>query len=161
MKAFTALALALALCACGPKPASGEPDAAATAAASFMADNGKQPGVVTLPDGLQYKVVTSGPESGRHPLPDDLVTVNYEGKLTSGTIFDSSFKRGRPATFPLNQLVPAWVEALQRMRPGDEWMLYVPPALGYGDEAKGPIPANSVLIFRIQLISATRPPSGG
>ncbi len=79
--------------------------------------------------------------------------VNYEGKLTDNTVFDSSFARGQPAAFVLGGLVPAWVEAMQLMRPGDEWMLYVPSALGYGEEGAGDkIPPNSVLVFRIQLL---------
>jgi len=157
--ALTALGLALTLAACGaPKPAS---SGDLQAAQAFMAANAKQPGVVTLPDGLQYKIVASGPATGPHPTETDLVKVNYEGKLASnGTIFDSSFQRGQPVTFPLGNLVQAWIEGLQLMRPGDEWILYVPPALGYGDEDKGPIPANSVLIFRIQLL-AVNPPSTG
>jgi peptidylprolyl isomerase/FKBP-type peptidyl-prolyl cis-trans isomerase FklB len=150
MKALIALGIALALCACAPKPAnSSQPDQAT----AYMADNAKQPGVVSLADGLQYRIVKSGPESGPHPKATDNVTVNYEGKLVTDEVFDSSFARGTPVTFPLNRLVPGWVEALQLMRPGDEWILYVPPSLGYGDEDKGPIPANSVLIFRIQLIT--------
>jgi peptidylprolyl isomerase/FKBP-type peptidyl-prolyl cis-trans isomerase FklB len=119
---------------------------------AFLAKNAKQPGVVTLPDGLQYKIVTSGPAGGQHPKVTDEVKVNYEGKLLTGEVFDSSFARGQPAAFPLDGLIPGWVEALQLMRPGDEWTLWTPPALGYGDEAKGPIPANSVLHFRIQLL---------
>jgi peptidylprolyl isomerase/FKBP-type peptidyl-prolyl cis-trans isomerase FklB len=150
MRVLIALGLALALSACGgAKHANG---AAATAAQTYMAANAKLPGVITLPSGLQYKIVTSGPADGAHPRLSDEVKVNYEGKLVSGEIFDSSFQRGVPADFPLDGLVQGWVEALQLMRPGDEWILYVPPQLGYGDEDKGPIPASSVLIFRIQLL---------
>jgi peptidylprolyl isomerase/FKBP-type peptidyl-prolyl cis-trans isomerase FklB len=148
-------ALALALAAChkaADKPANADANAA------FLANNAKQPGVVTLPDGLQYKIVASGPASGQRPKATDEVKVNYEGKLLSGEVFDSSFARGAPVAFPLQGLIPGWVEALQLMRPGDEWTLWVPPALGYGDAAKGPIPANSVLQFRIQLLgSLSRP----
>jgi peptidylprolyl isomerase/FKBP-type peptidyl-prolyl cis-trans isomerase FklB len=157
--AFIALGLTLTLAACGaPKPASsGDLQAAQT----FMANNAKQPGVVSLPDGLQYKIVTSGPASGPHPKASDEVKVNYEGKLaTTGEVFDSSFQRGTPAVFPLGGLVQAWIEGLQLMRPGDEWILYVPPSLGYGDEDKGPIPANSVLVFRIQLLGVMPHPAG-
>jgi peptidylprolyl isomerase/FKBP-type peptidyl-prolyl cis-trans isomerase FklB len=141
----------LALTACHPKTAA-PPPAEASANAAFLAKNAKEPGVVTLPDGLQYKIITSGPADGIHPKPVDEVKVNYEGKLLSGEVFDSSFARGVPAAFPLEGLIPGWVEAMQLMRPGDEWILWTPPALGYGDEAKGPIPANSVLQFRIQLL---------
>jgi len=157
-KTLALASLSLALIACHPKPANGED---AQAASTFMAQNAKQPGVITLPSGLEYKIVTSGPAGGAHPTPSDVVRVNYEGKLTSGAVFDSSFQRGAPATFPLQGLVDGWVEALQLMRPGDEWILYVPPSLGYGDENKGPIPANSVLIFRIQLLGILPPSAAG
>jgi FKBP-type peptidyl-prolyl cis-trans isomerase len=157
MRVLLALGLALALVGCGPR----KPSAAdAQAAQAFMAGNAKAPGVVTLPDGLQYKIVKSGPTDGVHPRASDEVKVNYEGKLVSGKVFDSSFQRGEPADFPLDGLIPAWTEALQLMRPGDEWILYVPPALGYGDEDKGVIPPDSVLIFRIQLLGVLQHPAG-
>ena len=123
-----------------------------SAAQTFMADNGKKPGVKTLPSGVQYEVVRSGPATGRNPHKGDLVKVHYEGKLTTGEIFDSSYERGAPAVMELDGLIPAWIEALQQMRPGDEWRLYVPPEQGYGEEGAGPIPPNSVLIFRIELL---------
>jgi peptidylprolyl isomerase/FKBP-type peptidyl-prolyl cis-trans isomerase FklB len=88
------------------------------------------------------------------------VKVDYEGKLLSGKVFDSSFARGVPADLPLQALIPGWTEALQMMRPGDEWILYVPANLGYGEDAKGPIPADSVLIFRIRLIGVLQHPGG-
>ena len=140
---------AVSLAGCGDNKKAQENLAAADA---FMAQNAKQPGVVTLPEGLQYKVIRSGPNGGQHPTRADEVKVHYEGKLVDGTVFDSSYERGVPASFPLDGLVPAWVIALQRMKAGDEWMLYVPPALGYGAQDKGPIPGNSVMIFRIELI---------
>lgn len=146
---LAAAVLAAALSACGPSKKQQESLAAAQA---FLAQNAKQPGVVTLADGLQYKVVRSGPPGGAKPAPTDEVKVNYEGKLVDGTVFDSSYERGVPASFPLQGLVPAWKEALVMMRPGDEWTLYVPPELGYGAQDKGPIPGNSVMIFRIELI---------
>lgn len=149
LAAAIAAGVALTLSACGPSKKQQESLAAAQA---FLAQNAKQPGVVTLPDGLQYKVVRSGPATGAKPRPIDEVKVHYEGKLTTGEIFDSSYERGQPASFPLQGLVPAWKEALVMMRPGDEWTLYVPPALGYGAQDKGPIPGNSVMIFRIELI---------
>jgi FKBP-type peptidyl-prolyl cis-trans isomerase len=123
-----------------------------SAAQTFMVANGKKPGVKTLPSGVQYEVVRSGPASGAHPRKSDLVKVHYEGKLTTGEIFDSSYERGAPAVMELDGLIPAWIEALQLMRPGDEWRLYVPPEQGYGEQGAGPIPPNSVLIFRIELI---------
>jgi len=144
------LLVALSLSACGQsKEAIANMDAAKT----FMASNAKAEGVKTLPSGVQYKIVTSGPADGTSPKKSDEVKVHYEGKLLSGEIFDSSFQRGAPATFPLGGLIPAWVEALQQMKPGDEWLLYVPPEQGYGAQGAGPIPPNSVLIFRIQLIA--------
>ena len=144
------LLVALSLSACGQsKEAIANMDAAKT----FMANNAKAEGVKTLPSGVQYKIVTSGPADGTSPKKSDEVKVHYEGKLLSDEIFDSSFQRGAPATFPLGGLIPAWVEALQQMKPGDEWLLYVPPEQGYGAQGAGPIPPNSVLIFRIQLIA--------
>ena len=155
------LLVALSLSACGQsKEAIANMDAAKT----FMTNNAKAEGVKTLPSGVQYKIVTSGPADGTSPKKSDEVKVHYEGKLLSGEIFDSSFQRGAPATFPLGGLIPAWVEALQQMKPGDEWLLYVPPEQGYGAQGAGPIPPNSVLIFRIQLIAfRERPmaPTGG
>ncbi len=128
---------------------------------AFMAQNALAEGVKVLPSGVQYKVVKSGPENGAHPTPTDTITVNYEGTLLNGQIFDSSFQRGKPATFELGGLVQGWIDALQQMRPGDEWIVWIPPSLGYGSEAKGPIPANSVLVFRLQLIAINAPPVPG
>ena len=113
-------------------------------------------GVVTLPSGLQYKVVQSGP-AGPSPKPGDILKVHYEGALVSGQVFDSSFARGKPALLPLDGLVPGWMEALPKMKVGDEWMLYLPPSLGYGPEGQGPIPPNAVLIFRIKLLGMLSP----
>ena len=123
-----------------------------SAAQTFMAENAKKPGVKTLPDGVQYEVVRSGPETGPHPRKGDLLKVHYEGKLKSGEIFDSSYQRGAPAVMELDQLIPAWMEVIPMMRPGDEWRLYVPPEQGYGENGAGPIPPNAVLIFRIELV---------
>ena len=130
------------------------------AATVFLGKNAKAPGVMRLPSGVQFKIIATGPADGPHPGPADEVKVNYEGKLLSGKVFDSSFARGEPADFPLGGLIPAWSEALQRMRPGDEWILYVPPAMGYGEKQSGPIPPNSVLIFRIQLLGVLPHPGG-
>jgi FKBP-type peptidyl-prolyl cis-trans isomerase len=152
-----ALAATAGLAACHRPVAAKAADNGANAA--FLAKNAKAPGVVTLPDGLQYRIIASGPADSVRPKASDEVKVNYEGKLLSGEVFDSSFKRGTPAAFPLQGLIPGWVEALQLMRPGDEWTLWTPPALGYGDEAKGPIPANSVLEFRIQLLGVLPHPA--
>ena len=149
--------LTLALAGCGNGRLA---QANLAAANTFMTANAKAPGVRALPSGVQYKIVASGPAGGPRPAPGDEVKVNYEGKLLSGKVFDSSFERGAPADFPLAGLIPAWVEALQQMRPGDEWVLYVPPSMGYGDKAAGPIPPNSVLIFRIQLLGVLPHPGG-
>jgi peptidylprolyl isomerase/FKBP-type peptidyl-prolyl cis-trans isomerase FklB len=153
----TLLALTLTLAACGRGE---EAKANLDAAKAFMAANVKQAGVKTLPSGVQYRIVATGPADGPRPGPTDEVKVNYEGKLLSGKVFDSSFARGEPANFPLGGLIPAWVEALQQMHPGDEWILYVPPEMGYGDKGAGPIPPNSVLIFKIQLLGVLAHPGG-
>ena len=145
---FAALAACLVLGAC----AAGGADPAAAEGKAFLASNAKATGVVSLPSGLQYKIIKSGPATGLKPGPQDEVKVHYEGKLISGQVFDSSYERGAPAALPLPALIPAWIEALQLMRPGDVWMLYVPPELGYGDAGAGDIPPNSTLIFKIELI---------
>ncbi len=131
-------------------PASASP--AMTAGQTFLATNAKAPGVVVLPSGLQYKVLTSGPKTGPSPKIGDIIKVHYEGKLLDGTVFDSSFERKQSAIMPLDGLVQAWLEALPMMKVGDEWVLYVPPELGYGDRDVGPIPAGSVMTFRLQLL---------
>jgi len=123
------------------------------ASKAFLAKTATQPGVKVLPSGLMIQVVRSGPPDGLRPQPGDEVKVNYEGKLIDGAIFDSSFQRGQPAAFGVKGVIKGWQEALQLMRPGDEWIVYVPPSLGYGDEgANGVIPPNAALIFRIQLL---------
>ena len=149
------LAAMLALAACTPKAtpkAEGAPAAASAASNAFMAKVGKEVGVKVLPSGLAYKIVRSGPATGLRPQLADEVKVHYEGKLENGTVFDSSYERGQPAAMPLKNLVLAWQEALQLMRPGDEWILYVPSNLGYGEEGQGQIPPGAPLIFRIELI---------
>ncbi len=135
-----------------------EAEASASAAANakagtdYLAQVGKQPGVVTLPSGLMYKVVSSPDPAGAKPAATDTVKINYEGKLVNGQVFDSSYARNEPATYPLPKLVPAWQMAVPMMHKGDTWMLYVPPALGYGERDMGEIPPNSVLVFKIQLL---------
>ena len=145
------VAIALSAAACHKAPAK---PADTGANAAFLAKNAKEAGVVTLPDGLQYKIVTSGPADGEKPRSQDEVKVNYEGSLVpSGEVFDSSAKHGGPQVFELDQgLISGWVEAMELMRPGDEWILYVPPDLGYGAEGNEKIPPGSALIFRIELI---------
>lgn len=152
------LVLAALLCAAPASVALAQTRPVASAAAPAPVDElaavtAKVPGVVSLPSGLKYRVVRSGPATGGHPAVGDAVKVNYEGRLASGVVFDSTYQRGKPALLMLSQLVPAWMEALPLMRPGDEWTLYVPAALGYGEEGAGPIPPNSVLVFRIELIA--------
>lgn len=136
----------------GGAPALAQPAAAPTANAAFLAKAAKEAGVQTLPSGLEYKVVASGPAGGASPKRGDVVKVHYEGKLISGEVFDSSFARNKPMLMPLDGLVLAWMEALPKMKVGDEWILYVPPDLGYGPQGAGPIPPNSVLIFRVKLL---------
>jgi len=149
-RAFVVLAATLAIAGCQAKPKG--PDLSAQSKA-YMVSVAKEPGVKVLPSGLAFKIVRSGPSTGLRPQLQDEVKVHYEGKLVSGKVFDSSYERGQPAAMPLKGLIPAWQEALQLMRPGDEWILYVPPALGYGAEgAGGDIPPNSALIFKIELI---------
>jgi FKBP-type peptidyl-prolyl cis-trans isomerase FklB len=139
-----------------PAPAAPAAAAPAVSGADFLAKNAKAAGVVTLPSGLQYKVVASGP-AGPSPKRGDIIKVHYEGTLVSGQVFDSSIARGKPVLFPLDGLVAGWMQALPMMHVGDEWMLYVPPELGYGPEGQGPIPPNAVLIFRIKLLGMLSP----
>lgn len=125
---------------------------------AFLDKNAHAPGVVALPSGLQYKILKSGPKTGASPHVRDTIKVHYEGKLLNGQVFDSSIARGTPADFPLRGLIPAWVEAVQLMHPGDEWIIWAPPSLAYGDADKGKIPPGSVLEFRMQLIDFTPAP---
>ncbi len=118
----------------------------------FLAKVSKEPGVVTLPSGLMYKVVSAPDPNAPKPSADATVKINYEGKLVDGTVFDSSYERGTSATFPLSRLVKAWQVALPMMHKGDTWMLYVPAELGYGQADMGAIPPNSTLVFKIQLL---------
>jgi FKBP-type peptidyl-prolyl cis-trans isomerase len=121
------------------------------AADKFLAQNGKKPDVVTTASGLQYKVLNAG--SGDSPKPTDEVTVNYRGTLLNGTEFDSSYRRGQPATFPVNGVIPGWTEALGLMKPGAKWELFVPPKLAYDMQSRPPIPPGSLLIFQVELLS--------
>lgn len=119
---------------------------------SFFAENAKKKGVVSLPNGLQYKVLKAG--SGKNkPKLEDTVVVNYIGTLTNGNEFDNSFKRGQPATFPLGGVIKGWTEILQLMPVGSSWEVYIPFAMAYGERAMGPnLPAYSTLIFQIDLL---------
>ena len=119
---------------------------------AFLAANKEKEGVVTLPSGLQYKILNEG--SGPKPTAADSVVCNYRGTLVSGTEFDSSYKRGQPATFPVSGVIKGWTEALQLMPVGSKWQLFVPPALGYGERGAGAdIGPNATLIFEVELIS--------
>ena len=126
--------------------------ASQVANAAFLAKTAKEAGVVTLPSGLMYKVLSSPNPAAPQPTAQDTVTVNYEGKLVDGTIFDSSYQRNQPATFPLGRVVEAWQIGIPLMHQGDTYMLYVPAKLGYGDKDMGEIPPNSVLVFKVQLL---------
>jgi len=123
---------------------------------AFLAANKNNPGVVTLPDGLQYTVITTG--SGQVPLASDTVSVNYRGTLIDGTEFDSSYKRGQPASFPVGGVIHGWTEALEKMNVGSKWKLFVPAALAYGEQGRPGIPPNSVLIFEVELLSVQSAP---
>lgn len=118
----------------------------------FLATNAKVPGVTTLKDGLQYKVITAG--KGDKPGLNDTVTVNYEGQFINGQVFDSSYQRGKPVTFALNQVIKGWQEALTLMPAGSTWEVYIPGNLAYGEKGMGSvIGPNQTLIFKINLIS--------
>lgn len=117
---------------------------------AFLAENGTKDGVKTLPSGLQYKVITEG--AGKKPGKTDSVTVHYRGTLIDGTLFDSSYRRKRPATFSVNGVIAGWAEALQLMKEGAAWQLFIPPELAYGDKRTGMIAPNSTLVFDIELI---------
>jgi len=119
---------------------------------AFLAENKKKEGVVTLPSGLQYKVIKEG--SGPTPKLTDTVTVNYKGSLVDGKEFDSSYRRGQPASFPVNGVIPGWTEALQLMKEGSTWEIVIPSNLAYGEKgAGGVIGPNATLIFEVELLS--------
>lgn len=121
----------------------------------FLIQNAKAKGVVTTPSGLEYFVVASGPATGPHPTAQDTATFDYEVKLLNGQVIDSSYARGEPLSGKVGDFVPGFTEALELMRPGDEWIVWVPPQLGYGAKDSGPIPGNSVLRFRLALHKVT------
>lgn len=154
---IVACVIALGLVACQPKGAAVKgPESTAADAKAFLDKNAKEPGVVVLPSGLQYKIVKSGPATGAHPGLHDEVMSHYEGKYLNGEVFDSSYERGQPSVFKPDGVVPGWTEALQLMRPGDEWMLYLPPELGYGPDGGGRVPPNSVLTFKLEMIGVRK-----
>ena len=126
--------------------------AVAAEGTAFLAQNAKKPGVQTTASGLQYKVIKDG--TGTSPKPTDACTVHYEGRFLDGRVFDSSYKRGEPTQFQPVQVIPGWKEALQLMKTGAVWELYVPSDLGYGPRGnpQGGIPPNATLIFKVELL---------
>jgi peptidylprolyl isomerase/FKBP-type peptidyl-prolyl cis-trans isomerase FklB len=152
--ASAAVILALGACQSKAKSAEDTPAPLPTPAAgqAFLAKMATASDVHRLPSGLEYKVVQSGPKDGVAPHLGDEVKVNYEGTLIDGTVFDSSYTRGEPASFTLGEVIPGWNEALQLMHPGDVWYLYVPAELAYGNRGGGPIPPGSALVFKVELL---------
>jgi FKBP-type peptidyl-prolyl cis-trans isomerase FklB len=129
-----------------------------TEGAKFLEENKKKPDVKTTASGLQYKLIKDG--TGAQPKATDMVTVNYRGTLIDGTEFDSSYKRGQPATFPVNGVIKGWTEALQLMKAGSKYQLFIPANLAYGERAMGPdIGPNSTLIFEVELQEVKPPPT--
>ena len=128
---------------------------------AFLAANKDKPGVVTLPSGLQYKIIEPG--TGPKPAASDSVVCNYRGTLIDGTEFDSSYKRGQASTFPVGQVIKGWTEALQLMPVGSKWQLFIPPDLAYGERGTngGPIGPNETLVFEVQLVSIQAKPQPG
>ncbi|GGG01536.1 FKBP-type peptidyl-prolyl cis-trans isomerase [Pontibacter amylolyticus] len=119
---------------------------------AFLAENKNKEGVKTLPSGLQYQVLEEG--TGKSPAASDKVTTHYHGTLIDGTVFDSSYERGQPATFPVNGVIAGWTEALQLMKEGAKWRLFIPSELAYGSQGAGDtIGPNTTLIFDVELIS--------
>ena len=116
----------------------------------FLAENGKREGIITTASGLQYEVLVKG--EGGQPADSSEVEVHYEGTLTDGTVFDSSYERGEPVSFPLNRVIAGWTEGVQLMPVGSTYRFYIPSELGYGERGTGPIPPHSVLIFKIELL---------
>jgi FKBP-type peptidyl-prolyl cis-trans isomerase FklB len=117
---------------------------------AFLNKNRQKPGVISSATGLQYKIIEPG--AGRRPGLQDRVTVHYRGRLLDGTEFDSSYKRGKPATFAVQGVIPGWTEALQMMKPGAKWQLFIPPELAYGKKGTPTIEPNSTLIFDVELL---------
>jgi FKBP-type peptidyl-prolyl cis-trans isomerase FklB len=122
----------------------------------FLAANAKKQGVQTTKSGLQYKVLKDG--QGPSPKPADVVRTHYHGTFINGDVFDSSVQRGEPAEFPVNGVIPGWTEALQLMKVGSKWQLFVPPALAYGEQGFGDIPPNTTLTFEVELLDIVKSP---
>ena len=122
------------------------------ASEEFLAQNSLNNGVVTLESGLQYLVLESGPEEGASPTSINTVVAHYHGTLIDGSVFDSSVDRGEPVPFGVSQVIAGWTEALQLMKVGDKWRLFIPPDLAYGEAPPGSIPPNAALIFEVELL---------
>ncbi len=155
--ALLALVLALLLAMAGTAKFT----APAREARAYLAANAAKDGVKTTASGLQYQVLAAG--EGANPRADDVVLVHYEGRMTDGTVFDSSYSRGQPAAFGVGDVIPGWTEGLQLMRPGAKYRFTIPPELGYGARgAGGVIPPNAVLLFDVELLAiAPRKGTGG
>jgi FKBP-type peptidyl-prolyl cis-trans isomerase FklB len=154
MKSFFTLTLALGLVAgCGAK--NDKSSMQTNPGEIFLAANAKKDGVTTTASGLQYKVIKAG--MGESPKLADTVSVHYQGTLIDGTIFDSSIQRGQPISFPVGGVIAGWTEALQLMKVGDKWQLFIPANLAYGDHSPTPaIPPNSALIFEVELLGVEK-----
>jgi FKBP-type peptidyl-prolyl cis-trans isomerase FklB len=122
---------------------------------AFLDGNKAKEGVKVLPSGLQYKVITEG--TGKSPKASDTVVVNYRGTLIDGTEFDSSYKRGQSTTFPVNGVIPGWTEALQLMKEGAKWQIFIPSKLAYGEKGPATIGQNAVLVFEVELVAVKEP----
>jgi FKBP-type peptidyl-prolyl cis-trans isomerase FklB len=120
---------------------------------AYLAENAQNPRVTVLDSGLQYEVIESGPDGGESPTSSNSVLAHYHGTLPDGTVFDSSVDRGEPATFGVSQVIAGWTEALQLMKVGDKWRLFIPPDMAYGEASPTPaIPPNSALVFEVELL---------
>ena len=120
---------------------------------AFLAENAKNTAVTVLASGLQYEIIQSGPADGKSPTSSNSVLAHYHGTLSDGTVFDSSVDRGEPATFGVSQVISGWTEALQLMKVGDKWRLFIPPDMAYGEASPTPaIPPNSALVFEVELL---------
>ena len=120
---------------------------------AYLAENAQNPRVTVLDSGLQYEVIESGPDGGESPTSSNSVLAHYHGTLPDGTVFDSAVDRGEPATFGVSQVIAGWTEALQLMKVGDKWRLFIPPDMAYGEASPTPaIPPNSALVFEVELL---------